>query len=103
MDLLELEMRARAIRALIRKEEDIIPSTDPLQTNDSQVIENNIGSSEDDKAKENCRKQLERIISSQQSNKGEDEDVVLVVPKPAPVVELLSSDSEGEEIQKIKN
>ncbi|XP_011161057.2 calponin homology domain-containing protein DDB_G0272472 [Solenopsis invicta] len=97
LDLLELEMRARAIRALIRKEEDIIPSINPLQTNDSQTIENSIGTSQDEKAKENCRKQLERIIGSQQSNKSEEEDVVLVIPKPAPVVELLSSDSGGEE------
>lgn len=96
LDLLELEMRARAIRALIRKEEDIIPSTNPSQTNDSQQTRSNTETSEDNEAKENCRKQLERIISSQQS-KGEDEDVVLVIPKPAPVVELLSSDSDVEE------
>lgn len=106
LDLLELEMRARAIRALIRKEEDIIPSINSSQTNDSQTIKDNIETSEDDKAKENCRMQLEKIIGSQQSNKGEDEDVVLVVPKPAPVVELLSSDSDGEETsinQELKN
>jgi len=96
LDLLELEMRARAIRALIRKEEDIIPSSNPLQTNNGQTIENNIETSQDDaKAKENCRKQLERIISAQQSSKGEDEDVVLVV-QPTPIVELLSSDSDRE-------
>lgn len=93
-------MRARAIRALIRKEEDIIPSVNPSQTNDGQAIKNDTKTSQDDKAKEHCRKQLERIIGSQ-SNKGEDEDVVLVIPKPAPVVELLSSDS-GDETQ-IKN
>ncbi|KAL0130541.1 hypothetical protein PUN28_002284 [Cardiocondyla obscurior] len=98
LDLLELEMRARAIRALIRKEEDIIPSVTSSQANDSRAIENNTEASEDDKAKEHCRKQLERIISSQH-NKGEDEDVVLVIPKPAPVVELLSSDSGGEDVQ----
>lgn len=106
LDLLELEMRARAIRALIRKEEDIIPSINSSQTNDSQTIKDNIETSEDDKAKENCRKQLEKIIGSQQSNKGEDEDVVLVSPKPAPVVELLSSESDGEETrvnQELKN
>ncbi|XP_018311942.1 transcriptional regulator ATRX [Mycetomoellerius zeteki] len=96
LDLLELEMRARAIRALIRKEEDIIPSNSS-QKNDTQATENNISTSQDDKAKENYRKQLERIISSQQSIKGEDEDVVLVIPNPAPVVELLSSDSDREE------
>ncbi|KAM0737390.1 Caspase activity and apoptosis inhibitor 1 [Formica fusca] len=95
LDLLELEMRARAIRALIRKEEDIIPSTNPSEINDSQTIENNIRTRhDDDKAKENCRKQLEQIISAQQS-KGEDEDVVLVI-QPTPVVELLSSDSDGQ-------
>ncbi|XP_050459575.1 suppressor of Mek1 [Cataglyphis hispanica] len=95
LDLLELEMRARAIRALIRKEEDIIPSTNSSEINDSQTIENNIRiRRDDDKAKENCRKQLEQIISAQQ-NKGEDEDVVLVI-QPTPVVELLSSDSDGE-------
>ncbi|EFN73879.1 Uncharacterized protein C9orf82-like protein [Camponotus floridanus] len=95
LDLLELEMRARAIRALIRKEEDVIPSTNPSEINDSQTIENNIATRhDDDKAKENCRKQLEQIISAQQS-KGEDEDVVLVI-QPTPVVELLSSDSDGE-------
>ncbi|XP_012522717.1 probable serine/threonine-protein kinase ndrD [Monomorium pharaonis] len=97
LDLLELEMRARAIRALIRKEEDIIPTSNQSQTNDSQATENSIGTSQDEETKENCRKQLERIIGSQQSNKGEDEDVVLVVPKPAPIVELLSSDSGEEE------
>ncbi|XP_077277809.1 uncharacterized protein LOC143905978 [Temnothorax americanus] len=99
LDLLELEMRARAIRALIRKEEDIIPPINPSQANGSKAIENNTGTSQDvdDKAKENCRKQLERIIGSQQSNKGEEEDVVLVIPNPAPVVELLSSDSDREE------
>lgn len=93
-------MRARAIRALIRKEEDIIPSINQSQTNDkTQTIENNTETSKDNQEKENCRKQLERIISSQQSNKGEDEDVVLVAPKPAPVVELLSSDSDEEGTQ----
>ncbi|KMQ93790.1 leucine-rich repeat-containing protein, partial [Lasius niger] len=95
LDLLELEMRARAIRALIRKEEDIIPSTNPSETSDSQT-ENNIGTpQDDDKAKETYRKQLEKIISAQQSTKGEEEDVVLVI-QPTPVVELLSSDSDGE-------
>lgn len=93
-------MRARAIRALIRKEEDIIPSVNPSQINDkTQTTENNTETSKDDKEKENCRKQLERIISSQQNTKGEDEDVVLVVPKPAPVVELLSSDSDEQGTQ----
>ncbi|XP_029176623.1 TNF receptor-associated factor family protein DDB_G0272098 [Nylanderia fulva] len=96
LDLLELEMRARAIRALIRKEEDVMPSTNPSETSNGQTTENNIGTSQDDdKAKETCRKQLEKIINAQQGTKGEDEDVVLVI-QPTPVVELLSSDSDGE-------
>lgn len=98
LDLLELEMRARAIRALIRKEEDVIPSSNSSQTNNGQTVENNIETSQDDaKAKQNSRKQLEKIISAQQSNKGEDEDVVLVI-QPTPVVELLSSDSDKEDL-----
>jgi len=102
LDLLELEMRARAIRALIRKEEDVIPSNNPSQTSNGQTIENNIETSQDDaKAKENCRKQLERIISAQQSTKGEDEDVVLVV-QPTPIVELLSSDSDREDSKRAR-
>lgn len=97
LDLLELEMRARAIRALIRKEEDIIPTANSEQTN-SETLENKIKTAQDDaKAKENCRKQLERIISEQQ-RLGEDEDVVLVV-QPTPIVEL-SSDSDNETCKK---
>ncbi|XP_011151638.2 dentin sialophosphoprotein [Harpegnathos saltator] len=98
LDLLELEMRARAIRALIRKEEDIIPSTNSSQTNNSQTTNNNTKIQQDDAmAKENCRKQLERIINAKQNGIGEDEDVVLVV-QPTPVVELSSeSDIENNE------
>ncbi|XP_032666879.1 cell wall protein IFF6-like isoform X1 [Odontomachus brunneus] len=94
LDLLELEMRARAIRALIRKEEDIIPSANSSQTNNSQTTDNDTKALQDDAmAKEDCRKQLERIINAKQGNIGEDEDVVLVV-QPTPVVELLSSESD---------
>lgn len=97
LDLLELEMRARAIRALIRKEEDIIPTANSEQTN-NETLENEIKTAQDDaKAKENCRKQLERIISEQQ-RLNEDEDVVLVV-QPTPIVEL-SSDSDNETCKK---
>lgn len=108
LDLLELEMRARAIRALIRKEEDIIPSANSSQPNNSHTTDNNVKTLQDDVvAKENCRKQLERIISAKQGSIGEDEDVVLVV-QPTPVVELSSeSDREGNEgtrvSQKLKN
>lgn len=95
LDLLELEMRARAIRALIRKEEDIIPSANTSQTNNSEATNKDKDEAlqNDAMAKEDCRKQLERIINSKQG--GEDEDVVLVV-QPTPVVELISSDSDGE-------
>lgn len=109
LDLLELEMRARAIRALIRKEEDIIPSANSSQTNNSQTTDSDTKSLQDDAmAKEDCRKQLERIINAKQGNIGEDEDVVLVV-QPTLVVELLSSegdegDHEGTRVsQKLKN
>lgn len=97
LDLLELEMRARAIRALIRKEEDIIPNTLKSATSNDISNENVIAKTEQDeiKEKENCRRQLERIISAQQNSTAEDEDVVLVV-QPTPTIELLSSDSEGE-------
>ena len=97
LDLLELEMRARAIRALIRKEEDIIPNTLKSAASNDISNENVIAKTEQDeiKEKENCRRQLERIISAQQNSTAEDEDVVLVV-QPTPTIELLSSDSEGE-------
>ncbi|CAD1479710.1 unnamed protein product, partial [Heterotrigona itama] len=97
LDLLELEMRARAIRALIRKEEDIIPNTLKSAASNDISNENVIAKAEQDeiKEKENCRRQLERIISAQQNSTAEDEDVVLVV-QPTPTIELLSSDSEGE-------
>lgn len=96
LDLLELEMRARAIRALIRKEEDIIPNTSKSVTDNDISNKTAAAKAEQDeiKEKENCRRQLERIISAQQ-NTAEDEDVVLVV-QPTPTIELLSSDSEGE-------
>ncbi|XP_076760589.1 uncharacterized protein LOC143429077 [Xylocopa sonorina] len=97
LDLLELEMRARAIRALIKKEEDIIPNSSKSTKNNSTSNGNAVAKAEQDelKEKENCRRQLERIISAQQNSAVEDEDVVLVV-QPTPVIELLSSDSDGE-------
>ncbi|XP_033352225.1 myb-like protein X [Bombus vosnesenskii] len=97
LDLLELEMRARAIRALIRKEEDVIPDTSKSVATNDTSNENAEAKTEQDeiKEKENCRRQLERIISAQQNTIAEDEDVVLVV-QPTPTIELLSSDSEAE-------
>ncbi|KAI4483941.1 hypothetical protein M0802_013174 [Mischocyttarus mexicanus] len=110
LDLLELEMRARAIRALIRKEDDIIPSSNEIKASASNgtVEENNVNETRLDEinAKENCRRQLEKIISSQRID-GEEEDVVLVV-QPTPTIELLSSESENDEVgtrvnQKLEN
>ncbi|XP_076175943.1 uncharacterized protein LOC143151065 [Ptiloglossa arizonensis] len=97
LDLLELEMRARAIRALIRKEEDIIPNASKSTESTDTLNENAVAKTEQEemKEKENCRRQLERIISAHQSGAAEDEDVVLVV-QPTPTIELLSSESEGE-------
>lgn len=97
LDLLELEMRARAIRALIRKEENIIPNTSKSTESNDTSADNARSKTEQDelKEKENCRRQLEMIISAQQSGTTEDEDVVLVV-QPTPTIELLSSDSEGD-------
>ncbi|XP_015429141.1 PREDICTED: uncharacterized protein DDB_G0271670-like, partial [Dufourea novaeangliae] len=95
LDLLELEMRARAIRALIRKEEDIIPNSAKSAEGNSTENTSNKSDHDEQKEKENCRRQLERIIGAQQSSNVEDEDVVLVV-QPTPTIELLSSESEGE-------
>lgn len=97
LDLLELEMRARAIRALIRKEDDIIPSSNEskkLASNNTEDNSSNKSRQDELNAKENCRRQLEKIISSQQMEG--DEDVMLVV-QPTPTIELLSSESETEE------
>lgn len=96
LDLLELEMRARAIRALIRKEEDVLPGTSASKSvNKESSNENSLNKTiqDDLKEKENCQRQLEKIISVQQGNVAEDEDVVLVV-QPTPTIELLSSESE---------
>ncbi|XP_043489051.1 MATH and LRR domain-containing protein PFE0570w isoform X2 [Polistes fuscatus] len=110
LDLLELEMRARAIRALIRKEDDIIPSSNETKAlaSNGAVEENHVNKTRLDEinAKENCRRQLEKIISSQRMD-GEEEDVVLVV-QPTPTIELLSSESENDEVgtrvnQKLEN
>ncbi|KAG7206239.1 hypothetical protein KM043_003631 [Ampulex compressa] len=97
LDLLELEMRARAIRALIRNEEDIIPSANSkliANINITNESNTNKSSQEELKEKENCRRQLEKIISGKQGSV-DDEDVVLVV-QPTPTIELLSSDSDDE-------
>ncbi|XP_076641102.1 uncharacterized protein LOC143352473 [Halictus rubicundus] len=95
LDLLELEMRARAIRALIRKEEDIVPNAAQSVVDNNVANARNKSEQDEQKEKESCRRQLERIIGAQQSSNVEDEDVVLVV-QPTTTIELLSSESEGE-------
>ncbi|XP_066582835.1 enolase-phosphatase E1 [Prorops nasuta] len=100
LDLLELEMRARAIRALIRKEEDIIPDADKSSNATNKSADALKTAQSELRAKEKCRKQLEEIITFQQNKIGDD-DVVLVV-QPTPTIELLSSDSEDEQCKRIK-
>ncbi|KAG8042043.1 hypothetical protein G9C98_000034 [Cotesia typhae] len=107
LDLLELEMRARAIRALIRKEEDIIPNetTSKVSANVNKLLDQaNISladglgnnSTKDKEAdKSSARSKVEEAVSLS-LNSNEDEDVVLVV-KPTPTINLLSSDSEAED------
>lgn len=99
LDLFELELRARAIRALIRKEEDVIPVSNVFKSTASKnsVNEGVVTNSTQDelKEKENCRRHVEMIISAQQGSIVVDEDVVLVV-QPTPTIELLTSDSEEE-------
>ncbi|XP_008555144.1 putative uncharacterized protein DDB_G0282133 [Microplitis demolitor] len=112
LDLLELEMRARAIRALIRKEEDIIPNESSSkistgvnsllnQANISLVDTNLVNSSGNDKEtdKNSTRSRVDEAVSLT-LNSNEDEDVVLVV-KPTPTINLLSSDSEPEDSNNI--
>ncbi|XP_078043102.1 uncharacterized protein LOC144473262 isoform X2 [Augochlora pura] len=95
LDLLELEMRARAIRALIRKEEDIVPNAAQSVEGNTAPNTRNKSDQDEQREKESCRRQLERLIGAQQSSTNEDEDVVLVV-QPTTTIELLSSESDGE-------
>ncbi|XP_057324513.1 putative uncharacterized protein DDB_G0282133 [Microplitis mediator] len=112
LDLLELEMRARAIRALIRKEEDIIPNESSSkistgvnsllnQANISLVDTNLVNSTSNDKETDKIatRSRVDEAVSLT-LNSNEDEDVVLVV-KPTPTINLLSSDSEPEDSNNI--
>ncbi|CAD6221361.1 GSCOCG00005165001-RA-CDS [Cotesia congregata] len=106
LDLLELEMRARAIRALIRKEEDIIPNestTSKISVNVNSLLDQanislavGLGNNSTKEAdKSSARSKVEEAVSLS-LNSNEDEDVVLVV-KPTPTINLLSSDSEAED------
>lgn len=93
LDLLELEMRARAIRALIRKEDDPIPSN----SKEKAVTVSNSSTLSERQA--NLKEQLEKIDILMKA--GDDEDVLIVVPQ-APTINLLSSDEETEEKKKKK-
>ncbi|XP_012277989.1 E3 ubiquitin-protein ligase RBBP6 isoform X2 [Orussus abietinus] len=103
LDLLELEMRARAIRALIRKEEDIIPGMPSAQNTgldktqkDRKEKGSNFSLMEGELRKLDRRIIEKSLITGKQGGIGDDEDVVLVV-QPTPTIELLSSDSSDEE------
>ncbi|XP_015609731.1 protein IWS1 homolog A [Cephus cinctus] len=109
LDLLELEMRARAIRALIRKEEDIIPTVPTDSANLSKATSSSIKSTSISKESsltskciEGKLKELEMNCTQSEKldnarvNIADDEDVVLVV-QPTPTIELLSSGSEAED------
>lgn len=101
LDLLELEMRARAIRALIRKEEDVI-ATGPSDKNDVES-RNNISSLQNQlkdvtkSIKESERLAITLTVSTQQV----DEDIMMIVQQP-PTIELISSDSEDERSKRNK-
>lgn len=116
LDLLELEMRARAIRALIRKEEDVIPSAasekrmaltanalrNTLNSAVSASLSNekslngkfSLGESAELSSDKNSVGQLG--CSPKRTEAGEDEDVVFVVAQPTPTIELLSSDNDDD-------
>lgn len=92
LDLLELEMRARAIRALIRKEEDVIPSTSEGQSNTcTKELEKQISKVKQRVISELSCQQLDELMKQT-----EEEDVVLVM-QPTTVIELLSTDDEMDE------
>ncbi|XP_008213735.1 dentin sialophosphoprotein [Nasonia vitripennis] len=102
LDLLELEMRARAIRALIRKEEST-PDSKATNAQSNNLTNNASGSETSNDAKSrqvSLKEQLEKIDVLMKH--GEDEDVYVVI-NPAPTIELLSSESENEDGSKRVN
>lgn len=121
LDLLELEMRARAIRALIRKEEDVVNPLEGeknLTTNPNVLKQNqnnkstfgllnvtntdcnkiNLSTIDINKSKFNDI----NMPSTSLINVGLDEDLVLVV-KPTPMISLLSSDGDSDDSKQSKN
>ncbi|XP_011308331.1 uncharacterized protein [Fopius arisanus] len=106
LDLLELEMRARAIRALIRKEEDIIPTPDSDQklASNRSALKATLNSVLTVKNKSHVEVSRLSLETSQTlvEKIGEDEDVVMLV-RPTPTIELISSDSESENLNERVN
>ncbi|XP_046620055.1 microtubule-associated protein futsch [Neodiprion virginianus] len=108
LDLLELEMRARAIRALIRKEEDIIPTNSTtVMTAQSNVSNSGSSSAVNSKARTRDRnlslkvvedklQELDTIMSGQTNQEIPVEEDVVLVLQPTTTIELLSSESDGE-------
>lgn len=90
LDLLELQMRARAIRALIRKEEGTSQQSNSKTDQES-------GTSIKTKL---LKEQLESIDVIMKH--GDDEDLFVVI-HPAPTINLLSSDSENDDSTKRVN
>lgn len=102
LDLLELEMRARAIRALIRKEEDSSTSKNKTGKDSSNdVAEASTSNDNGSKARQaSLKEQLEKIDVLMKH--GEEDDIYVVI-NPAPTIDLLSSDSENESSTKRGN
>lgn len=94
LDLLELEMRARAIRALIRKEEDIIPEK-PTAGTSSEKNGATTPAVVNPAVSKYVVQEMQQISVALRQGSGLDDDVMLVI-QPAPTIELLSSDSENE-------
>ncbi|XP_034937261.1 probable serine/threonine-protein kinase DDB_G0278845 [Chelonus insularis] len=111
LDLLELEMRARAIRALIRKEENLIPnaeSSSSTSATTNNLNKQNIFQTNSKESNNEVLSDTSKVFNESQmfqninSTLNEDEDVVLVI-KPTPTIELLSSDSENENSESCTN
>ncbi|XP_046745373.1 uncharacterized protein LOC124410796 [Diprion similis] len=108
LDLLELEMRARAIRALIRKEEDIIPThSTTVMTTQSSVSNSGSSLAVNSKARARDRnlslkvvedklQELDTMMSGQTNQEIPVEEDVVLVLQPTTTIELLSSESDGE-------
>ena len=115
LDLLELEMRARAIRALIRKEEDVAPSaaSEKRMELTTSALRNTLNSAvsaslSNEKTLNGSLNLAGETIdnpdksSTEQTLEIGDDDVVFVVAQSTPTIELLSSDNEEETIRNDK-